>query len=107
MYLLDTNHCSHLLGGDESIQRRISQVHPEAVATSVIVRGELFYMAYNSDRVADNLVRINAFIRAIQVYHVDGEIARRYGELKTALLARFGPKYRAERRRASTVKLGF
>ena len=107
MYLLDTNHCSRVLGGDERVMRRIDEVDPASVATSVIVRGELIYMAHNSDRVAENLSVVNSFIQGIQVYHVDGAVARRYGELKATLLARFGPKERTKRRRTSTVDLGF
>ncbi|MEQ9553715.1 MAG: hypothetical protein RIM23_29345 [Coleofasciculus sp. G3-WIS-01] len=45
MYLLDTNHCSRIIFGEQALIQQL-QVHSDAgVATSIIVCGELFYMA--------------------------------------------------------------
>jgi hypothetical protein len=41
MYLLDINHCSRLLAGDEHITRHLAALGDVFVATSVIVDGEL------------------------------------------------------------------
>ena len=107
MYLLDTNHCSRLMEGDAGVLRRFQDMGDSPVMTSFIVRGELLYMAYRSDRFADNLARVEAFLSGIDLYLVDPETANTYGELKAALMRHYGPRERAARRRTSIRLLGF
>jgi tRNA(fMet)-specific endonuclease VapC len=65
MYLLDTNHCSRIIFGEPNLIQQL-QSHSEAgVATSVIVRGELLYMAAKSEQTAANLQRVKAFLTLI------------------------------------------
>jgi len=66
------------------------------VATSVIVQGELIYMAQRSEHQADNRARVEAFLQGIRIYPVDGETAARYGDLKAALMHRFGPREKGQ-----------
>jgi predicted nucleic acid-binding protein len=45
MYLLDTNHCYRLIEGNPIVTTQL-RAHPDSlVATSVIARGELMFMA--------------------------------------------------------------
>ncbi|MGF1571060.1 MAG: hypothetical protein ACFCVD_23785 [Nodosilinea sp.] len=50
MYLLDTNHFSRLIQGDLTIRRKIAEVGEQNVAVSIITVGEIYYMAYHSER---------------------------------------------------------
>ena len=81
MYLLDTNHCSKLLSGHSGISRKLKSLGDVLVATCVVVRGELVYMAEKTANV--------------------------YGKLKAALIVRFGPREKAKLRRIDIERLGF
>lgn len=107
MYLLDTNHCSRLLQGHTAITRRLEELGDTQVVTSAIVQGELAFMAHKSERKADNLQLVREFLEDIRVYPLDGTVADVYGEIKAAVLDRFGPKEKARRRKATVEKLGF
>ena len=41
MYLLDTNHCSGAILGNANILRRLAETENIAIATCVVVQGEL------------------------------------------------------------------
>jgi len=106
LYLLDTTHCSRIIQGDTGTIRRLSQLDEILVATCVIVRGELQYMAHKSQQRDSNLELVERFLQDIEVYPVDEEAADIYGRIKAALIHRFGPKERAKRRKAEIRKLG-
>ncbi|MBD2168754.1 type II toxin-antitoxin system VapC family toxin [Calothrix membranacea FACHB-236] len=107
MYLLDTNHCSRIIFGESNVIQQL-QTHSEAgVSTSVIVRGELLYMAAKSEQTAANLQRIQAFLNTIDLYPINLPISDIYGELKGELVNAFGPKQKAQRRQFNIQTLGF
>lgn len=106
-YLLDTNHCAWLIEGNPAIHRRLKEYPYEPIVTSVIVQGELVFMARNSERVADNLNRVEAFLEGIEILFVDPETAVYYGDLKAALMGHFGPRLGLKRRKIETQQLGF
>jgi len=107
MYLLDTNHCSRIIFGEPTLIEQL-QLHSEAgVATSVIVCGELFYMAAKSERIAANLQQVRAFLDTIDLYPINLPISEIYGSLKGKLIATFGPKDKTQRRHFNLQKLGF
>ena len=106
MYLLDTNHCSRLLDGNEAIASKLRKHGNRGIATCVIVRGELAFMAEKSDQREYNRVRVHNFLQTIQIYEIDNETADMYGQIKAAILDRFGPREKAKRRQARTDKLG-
>lgn len=107
MYLLDTNHCSRIINGDSAVINQLQQNASAGVATSAIVRGELTFMAQNSQQQASNLQRVQAFLQAIDLYPINGEVGDRYGELKAKLYERFAPKERSKRRQTRIQDLGF
>lgn len=80
MYLLDTNHCSRIIQGDAAVLLCLQEKRNALVATSVIVSGELIFMAENSQQKAPNLKVVQAFLQAIDTYSVDREIANIYGQ---------------------------
>jgi len=107
MYLLDTNHCSRLIFGEPNLIQQL-QLHSETgVATSVIVHGELLYMAAKSERTAANLQQIRAFLDTIDLYPINLPIAEVYGALKGKLVTTFGPKDKTQRRSFNPQSLGF
>ena len=106
MYLLDTNHCSRIILGDSSVLRRVEGVGESQVATNIIVRGELMFMAQNSERREANLTRVQIFLEDIRLHFMDEETADIYGQFKAEIIARFGPRERSRRRRTRIEELG-
>lgn len=99
MYLLDTNHCSRIISGDVFLAQHIARADEAAIATCVVVAGELLDMAHRSEQADTNLPRFRAFLEDIALYGVDGTTAAVYGELRAGLFARFGPREKVKRRR--------
>ncbi|MDZ8035779.1 type II toxin-antitoxin system VapC family toxin [Nostoc sp. DedSLP04] len=107
MYLLDTNHCSRIIFGEPNLIQQL-QAHSETgVGTSVIVCGELLYMAAKSEQKAANLERIKTFLNTIDLYPINLPISDIYGDLKGTLVNAFGPKEKTERRKFNIQTLGF
>lgn len=106
MYLLDTNHCSLIIQGDPPVLQAILNRRNQGVALSVIVRGELLFMAENSDRKTENLDQIQSFIRLFDLYPINAEISQTYAQLKANLLRTFGSKDKAKRRATRIQSLG-
>ncbi len=107
MYLLDTNHCSHLIDGHPAIVACLVSAGDVEVATCVIVRGELRLMVERSERRDENDRKVKAFLRDITVHPIDDAVADVYGLLKARLLKHFGPRDRAARRKSTIERLGF
>ena len=107
MYLLDTNHCSRLLQGHPVIIQKLKELGDAPLATCVIVRGELIFMAYKSERKRENFHHVHQFLSDIRIYPIDNETADIYGKLKASILDHFGPKEKALRRKTDVIKLGF
>ena len=106
-YLLDTNHCTWLIDGYPAVIRHFEESRDQAIVTSVIVQGELVFMARNSKRIQDNLNRVNSLLDGVEVLPIDRETAAQYGELKAALLGHFGPRAALRRRKIETRQFGF
>lgn len=77
------------------------------LSTCVVVQVELTFMAWRSERQAENRRNVEAFLKSIRVYPVDRQVADRYGQFKATILAHFGPRERAKRRKANVEKLEF
>jgi tRNA(fMet)-specific endonuclease VapC len=106
VYLLDTNHCSRLIDGDPQVIAQLQAKNQAGCATSVVTRGELLFMAWNSQRREENKARVQAFLNAIRIYAIDPAIADAYGEFKAALIRHFGPKQNTARRKIRIQELG-
>ncbi|KJH70207.1 type II toxin-antitoxin system VapC family toxin [Aliterella atlantica] len=107
MYLLDTNHCSGAILGNTSILRRLAEAENTAIATCVIVKGELIYMAERSQQKERNLALAHRFLEGIYTYDINGETADIYAQLKAALFNQFAPKEKSKRRKTKITDLGF
>lgn len=86
-FLLDTNAVIALFKGGEIFASRLRQHHPKDFGLSGVVMHELFYGAFRSQRIAENLARIEAL--RFSVLEFDREDARKAGEIR-AVLAKQG-----------------
>lgn len=74
--------------GNPAVLRRLQEKGNLPVATCVIVRGELIFMAENSERKTANLTRVQAFLQGIQIYPLDSATAEIYGQFRNHRLFR-------------------
>ena len=87
MYLLDTNAVIAALKGHDTLLARIKAVPPQTVAISSIVAHELYYGAFKSSRIIQNVERVD--LLRLRTLEFDRDDARRAGEVR-ARLAREG-----------------
>jgi tRNA(fMet)-specific endonuclease VapC len=106
MYLLDTNHCTFLIEGDQKVVNDFRELGKVALATSVIAAGELRFMAQNSQQKTANLIKIRAFINRIDVYPIDDETAEIYGDFKSEIIKTFGPQEKNKRKTTQLQEIG-
>ena len=86
-FLLDANVLVALLrSGSGRLARRVRRERPGEIGLSAIVAHELFYGAFKSRRVDENLAIVDAL--RFEVLEFDKEDARRAGQIRAALAAR-------------------
>jgi len=61
-YLLDTDICIFWLKSHPAVKARLLEVGWSQVAICEITVAELYYGAYNSSRVAENLIQVERFV---------------------------------------------
>jgi tRNA(fMet)-specific endonuclease VapC len=83
-YLLDKNVIIALFAGDAAVQDHLA-VADEIYIPSIAI-GELCFGAHKSGRPAQNLARVDEFAANNVVLSCDTQTARRYGDVKAALL---------------------
>ena len=88
-YLLDTNIVIAIFAQDASVTFQLATA-TEVLIPSIVI-GELFYGAYNSKRIAENVQRINDFIEANTIISCDSETAKCYGQIKNTLKTKGRP----------------
>ena len=84
-YLLDTDTCIYWLKNRQSVRERVREVGWNQISICVITVAELYYGAYNSDRVTENLARAEFFIQQLPVLPLSNNALRRFGQLKAEL----------------------
>ncbi|MEH2356184.1 type II toxin-antitoxin system VapC family toxin [Nostoc sp.] len=84
-YLLDTDTCIYWLNGRQSVRDKLLAVGWDEVCICVITAAELYYGAYNSNRVSENLSNAEEFIQNLPVLPLSDPALRKYGELKAEL----------------------
>lgn len=80
--LLDTNMVSAALEQETAVVSRLAAV---TVIIPNVVLGELYYGAYASTRIENNLQRIEALLEDFSVLTSDEETARQYGMVRAGL----------------------
>jgi predicted nucleic acid-binding protein len=97
-YLLDTNHATQLLGGNESLRQRVqaAAVSGDTFSISMTVLGELYYAAYASRRRDENLQAVRAFAADVLLHAFDESAADEFGRIQseqvTAQPSRYAPR---------------
>jgi tRNA(fMet)-specific endonuclease VapC len=84
-YLLDTDTCIYWIKNINSVRNKIQQIGWEQICICNITVAELYFGAYNSQRVVENLTRAENFIRDVEVIAVDNQAVKKFGELKAEL----------------------
>lgn len=108
IYLLDTNQCSHIINQNPKILSKLTTLNRDDIlATSVIVCGELMYMAEKSARKSENLIIVRSFLETMTLIDINRKIFDTYGSLKAKIFDRFAPKDKKQRRKYRLENIGF
>jgi tRNA(fMet)-specific endonuclease VapC len=107
MYLLDTNHCSYIINNTPNVIAAVQSRSASDIGISIITYGELLYMTEKSERQAQNLATVQAFLIGFDLYFIDEETAIFYSQIKAAVFNMFAPKDKSKRRSTSVRDLGF
>lgn len=81
--LLDTNIITALNKGDTELIERVDSA--TAVFIPIIVLGELYYGAYNSEHIEANLRRVNIVRTNYPVAYIDDAVTKEYSRIKAQL----------------------
>jgi tRNA(fMet)-specific endonuclease VapC len=81
-YLLDTNVIAAILNQEPAVE---GQLKSKSVYLCSIALGELYFGAYKSTRIRDNLKRITDFVDHYPVLTCDQATAESYGRVKAML----------------------
>lgn len=88
-FLLDTNIVIALFARDAAVQASLGVA--EEVFVSSVVLGELYYGAYKSTRIDENIAVITEFAANNTLLSCDPVTAREYGRIKDGLRAKGKP----------------
>lgn len=83
--LLDTNICIYWLKGNERIERKLMALGRDNISISFITVSELYYGAYKSQRVDQNLSTIRRLTGQLNIIESDEAISEEFGKLKALL----------------------
>jgi tRNA(fMet)-specific endonuclease VapC len=83
-YLLDTDTCIYWLKGNWAIEERIQEIGFNDLVISFISLGELYYGAYKSHRLHENLQSIRRLTKRLGVVDSTNDICRLFGQFKAA-----------------------
>lgn len=84
-YLLDTNTCIYLLNGNFLLEKKVEEIGVYSLALSNCVLAELYFGAYNSKRVEENLKRIDLFKKNLAILTDSESSAMLFGKIKADL----------------------
>lgn len=84
-YLLDTNHVSAVFKQHAGIVNRIRSVADSEFGIALPVIGELWFMVYNSARIAQNTKNLEMVLADFTTWDFDHASAREFGRIKAEL----------------------
>src|SRR4051812_36203913 len=87
-YLLDTNHFSAYWNDQQPISGRLANEPTSNIALSLPSVGELWFMIFNSGRVALNRRRLVRLLQPMTLLDFDQSAALEFGRIKAELLRR-------------------
>lgn len=88
-HLLDTNTCIQLInqGQASPVARRLRMFQPQDIYLCSVVKSELYYGAYRSDRQDRNLATLERFFSQFASLPFDDRASRIAGQIRTQLAA--------------------
>lgn len=84
-YLLDTNTIIYWWKNNENIEKKVIEVGFENIYISFTVASELFFGAFNSANVENNLNKTFSFLEKITVIESNINISHTFGKIKSEL----------------------
>ena len=84
-YLLDTDICIYWLKGRKAVRDQINQVGQPEIAICSITVSELYFGAYNSNKIEQNLITAETFIQSLPVISLSNNTLKKFGQLKAQL----------------------
>ena len=84
-YLLDTNTCIYFLNGNESLKKKFGKIGVYSLSISNCVLAELYFGAYRSKKVEENVKHIELFKKNLTILSDSEESARLFGKIKAEL----------------------
>ena len=92
LYLLDTNACiAYLNRSSQSLYNNLLAHSPEDVCICDIVRYELYFGAYKSERTTENLETLSVFFEELVSFPFDGVAAEICGQIRADLQGKGTP----------------
>lgn len=86
MYILDTNACIRILNNSSpDLSERLRQHKPVEIHLCSIVKAELIYGAYLSERTADNLRLLDRFFEPFTSLPFNDRCSKVYGRIRSDL----------------------
>ncbi len=104
--LFDTNHAIAYLNADPRLNVHLSRVEADdefGMATPVL--GELYYGAYASQRVAENLTKLEAFAARLILFEFDPAASKEFGKIRAEGRAKGKPISTADAQIAAIARL--
>lgn len=86
MYLLDTNACIRIINNSSpALATRLQEHQPHEIAICSVVKAELFFGAYKSSRIAENLRLLDRFFKPFYSYPFDDNCVQISGRIRAEL----------------------
>jgi tRNA(fMet)-specific endonuclease VapC len=77
--------CIYWLKGKTTVRARVNQVDWSQIAICTITASELYFGAYNSSKIEQNLRTAENFIQSITVLPLSDDVIKKFGQLKAQL----------------------
>ena len=85
MYLLDTDILIYSLKAHEIVQQNLRHHLHDPINVSAVTLMELYYGAYKSQKIANNLAKVKAIENSLEIIPVNREMVEIFGVLKSDL----------------------
>jgi tRNA(fMet)-specific endonuclease VapC len=74
-----------LLNGNESLKKKVREIGVYSLALTNSVLAELYFGAYNSKKIEENIKRIELFKNSLTVLSDSEESSKQFGKIKASL----------------------
>lgn len=91
-YVLDTNIAAAMLNRHEGVLARLASLPADEIGLSLVTVGELLFGARRSQRVEENLAKVEQLRQRFPILDVDSHVIERYATVRANLASRGRPK---------------